>query len=408
MKPDHNTLLRALVGAGALAAATGALALPGDIIEFFVAETVTADSNVFRISRDRDAASFLGSSEKSDTRSTTSAGITLDAPISRQRIQGALSLNHDHYSRFSDLDFTGRDGRIVWLWQAGDAFNGQLGYRDTEAQASFLNFQGRTPNVLSSRRAFVTGAWRITPSWELQAGASQQLLRNNNALRQENDIDIRVPEIGIHYVTASENRIGLSLRQENGSYKQLQSVAGSLIDNAYRQRSIGLVGDWTVTGKSRLTARADHVQRNYDQLGQRDFNGNTVRVVYDWQATEKSGLSLVVQRDISPGEDVQTSFVLVKGIALRPSWELTEKTRLSGNLEYSIRDYLGDAQRALGVAGSDPARSDIVRAASVAISWQPLLSLNVALSGGRETRSSNVALGDYSANIVSLTARLAF
>lgn len=391
--------------AGVLTLPSVAHALPGDPVEFFVGETVVRDSNVFRISGDRDAATFLGSSEKGDTRSTTSAGLTFDVPVSRQRFQGGVSLNHNRYGRFTDLNHTDRDIRALWLWQVEDPLKGQLGFTETESLASFLNFQGRNADPLRIRRAFGNAAWTFAPNWRLQAGLAQQEQRNGLSLRQDNDLNLRSPDITLSYVTAANNSVGVSLRQDDGHYRNQQVLAGNSINNDYRQRRLGVVTDWTITGKSHISARADRVQRSYEQLSQRNYDGTTLYASYDLQATAKFSLSAVAQREISMGEDIQTSLVLIKGIALRPSFEVTDKIRLSANADYSVRDYLGDPAVALGLGS---ARTDRVRLLSATLSYRAMQSLMLTLSAQRELRSSNQVLTDYADSMLSIGARFAF
>lgn len=73
-----------------------------------------------------------------------------------------------------------------------------------------------------------------------------------------------------------------------------------------------------------------------------NYDGATIHLRYDWQATGKLALSVLVQRDISPDEDVQNTFVLIKGIAFGASSALSEKVKLRANADFSIGEYLGD------------------------------------------------------------------
>ena len=94
-----------------------ALALLGDQIEIFGAETITYDSNVFRISSGVDPNTTINSSKRSDWSSLTQAGVNLNMPVGRQRIQAGFSYNFWRYDRFKQLDFEGYDARALWLWQ---------------------------------------------------------------------------------------------------------------------------------------------------------------------------------------------------------------------------------------------------------------------------------------------------
>src|SRR5262249_46149147 len=120
----------------------------------FVEEKVTHDDNVFRLSKNVDP----GSTPTADTYTTTSLGVNLDAPPSRQRFQAGLAWNATRFRQLTDLDFNGHDARATWLWQIGNDLSGQLGYIDNFALAPFAYTQSQTPDPLRTRQAFLNGA----------------------------------------------------------------------------------------------------------------------------------------------------------------------------------------------------------------------------------------------------------
>jgi len=395
----------AMVSAGLLTFASNAFALWDDQLELFVSETVATDSNVFRISKDQDPNTFLGSSRKDDTYTSTVVGFNVNVPVSRQRFQAGTSWNQVRYNRFSDLNYLGRDSRLLWLWQAGDQLSGQLGYTETTALASFSNFQGRIADPLKTQRAYGNAAYLLNPSWQVQIGLAGQTQRNGNALRQENDVDLRTADVAVSYISSASNKLGIGFRQDDARYPHQQLLGGLLYDNRYTQRGLGVFTDWAVSAKSHLNARVDRVRRSYDQLSQRDYSGTTYNATYDWAATERLALAVMAQRDISSAEDIQTSFVLVNGVSLRPSYELSSKIKLSAVADYSTREYLGDPGLPSGITAG---RVDHVRTAKGMISYQALRSLTLQLSAQHESRTSNVPLSDYKANVLSINARLGF
>jgi hypothetical protein len=177
------------------------------------------------------------------------------------------------------------------------------------------------------------------------------------------------------------------------------------VDNAYQQHSAGVVGDWTPSGASHLSARVDRVSRRYQELPQRDFDGTAWRAEYEWKPTGKISFAAIARREISPYEYIRSSLVLVQGVVLRPSLRMSEKVEVAANLESGARRYAGDPAVALGLA---PERVDHVRTAGALVSYRPVRLVTLQLSGYHESRTSNVAFGDYSANVVQVSGRLAF
>jgi len=374
----------------------------------FVEETLTSDDNVFRISRDVDPATVVGSRSRADTYRSTSFGLSADVPVSRQRFVGSLTFNSTRYQRFSALDFNGHDLRGSWLWQAGKDLRGELGFSDTYSLASFAQLLSTTPDQLRVRQEFVNAAWMVTPHWRLRAAGDRLEQRNRDPATLFNDVNIDGFEASLSRVSAAGNSIGCSARIETGHFPTLQPLGAALIDNAYRQYGAGLTLDWTISAASHVVARADQVSRRYDQLPQRNFNGATGRAEFTWTPTGKLALTAIAQRDISPYEYTRSSLVLLKGIGLRPTWRMTMKLELSADLEALTRSYLADPGQALGLAGQTGQRDDTVRSVSALLAYHPVPNVTVRASLLHEMRSSNVAFGDYAANVAWINARLAF
>lgn len=399
----------ALLASVLLLSATDASAFFGDTVQLFVAETVTHDDNVFRISKDLDPRTFLGSSSTADTYTTSQFGANLDLTVSRQRFLATTSWGQTHYQRFSRLDFDSHDLQGSWLWQLGDQWNGQLGYIETKTLASLSNVQSGvinplTVNPLTTQRTFGTANYLITPNWLLEAGLAQTEQHNGDFTRQINDANVSNADLTFNYVSNASNKLGVSLRQENGHMPNRQLIGGTAYDNSYDQHSTGLVTDWSVTAKSNLKARIDWVQRNFKDLTQRNWDGTTTHLTYNWKTTEALTVIAEAQRDIGSLEETHTSLVLIKGLNLRPSLALSEKTRVSALVDYSTRDYLTDPISALGA----PVRSDRVHIVGATLSYTPLAKLLIEVAGQHESRTSNIAFGDYKANFVNIKARLAF
>ncbi len=399
----------AIIVAGVLLPVTDAVALWDDKLELFVAQTLTRDDNVFRLSSGLDPAAVVGSSSRGDTYSTTSFGFNLNVPVSRQRFLGGVTWNNTRYDRFGVLNLDGHQGQGIWLWQVGNDISGQLGYTETLILASLANVQSgvqsSTPNVLTIQRAFFNAEYMLTPRWRLRGEVGRLKLSNEALERQVNDSSTNSVDLTVSYVTPVSNQIGLGVRVDDGRLPNRELVAGDLLDNSYRQQNIAVVTEWTLTGSSHVSARVGSLRRSYAQLPQRDFEGSTFQATYDWRPTGKLTLTAAAQKDISTIEQVNIGYVLVEGVALRPTLRLTDKVNIAGAFEYSNREYRSDPALVLGAV---PNRTDHVRSAAVTVSYRPIRTVTLQMALLHETRSSTAAFGDYAANVVSVTARLGF
>jgi hypothetical protein len=308
------------------------------------------------------------------------------------------------YDRFAQFDLDGHEARAQWEWQTAGEFEGRLGLEQRKALASLASVQGgvqsTVPNALTTRRAFAEADWRFAARWALGLGAERLEQANEAAARLPNDLERDRGTAHLEYVSRAGNRLGLRVRLDRGTLPNPMPV-----DNSYRQREAAVTLDWRPGGHTRVRAHLGRVQRDYDELPQRDFEGNTGELALEWTPTGKLGLSALAQRAISETEEIHVSFVLAERLALQARWQPSAKTEISAALETSDRRYLGEAAQVLGAA---PARRERVDAAGLAAGYRPHPRVTLTLGLRRETRSTNLALGDYAVNVASLGARIGF
>lgn len=399
MQPVRGRFGKTLLVA-ALSASLPTWALWDDKLTVFAQENITYDSNVFRLPDASDPCVSIGSCAKDDTIFTTSLGAILDIPYSLQRFQLAYTWYDARYRRFEDIDHQGHVGRAAWLWSVTPDVTGEISYEDQEGLAAFNNIQGRRPDMVTRRMALANGAWKVLPSVRLHAAANWGEARHTGELRV-NDVELEAIELGVSYVTAQENRLGVAVRQEEGRNPNDFVVGGVAFNNEYEQKSVGIQGRWVVTGLSRLDGRLDYTQREYERFSERNYSGPTFNLVHTYTPTGKLTIATILNRDVAPLEDVTASFVLVTGITVRPDWAITEKINLRGHLGYAKWEYFG----------VEPFAADYehkVKSASVSLMWRP--TLRIALTGtlGHERRTSSLSNADYKVDTASIEARIGF
>jgi len=148
--------------------ATPAFALFDDRVEIFAAENITHDTNVLRLSKNLGPES-VGATQLGDTVYTTHLGISGNLPVGQQLFTAEYTRYRSDYKYFKDLDFTGHTARAHWQWLWGQDKNGSLGYTEAVGLSSFNNIQKREPDLVTSRQAYFTGNWLVTPRWKATA-----------------------------------------------------------------------------------------------------------------------------------------------------------------------------------------------------------------------------------------------
>jgi len=398
-----TTRIRAACFLCFLAAPLPAAALLQDRVEVFAGENVTYDDNLFRLSKDVDPKAVIGSDERSDTVSTTSVGASLDLPYSLQRFQASFTWFANRYRRFDELNFNGHAARAAWLWSVTPELTGDLGYTDTGDLSNFATKPGptgRVKDILRTKQGSADGVWFPVASWRLNAGAAAVEQRHSDSSQQFNDIDTATGVGGVSYVTAADDRLGIEGRFERGRTPH-DELRGTAFDLAYHQDGVGIVGHWVATGHSILDGRVDWVRRDYDQRSSRDWTGPTFRFAHTWTPTGKLTVASSIYRDIGPVADVQSgSFVLVRGLAVKPSWAVTDKITVAGDAEYNIWEYRGDV-----LFGDYTHR---VRTFGLNLSYRATEKILLQAGYAYELRTSTAPLSDYKDNMVNVSARVGF
>jgi exopolysaccharide biosynthesis operon protein EpsL len=416
IRPQLNRLPPAWLASALLAAALflateDAFALFGDRLELFAQERLTYDDNVFRIARGVDPHPITGSQSKSDVYTTTSLGFNLNAPYSRQTLQAGWAWNIVRFNKFDDLDLTGHDGHAAWLWQLGNDLSGQVGYTDTKAQAAFAGIGARVFDPLTIRTGYANAVYNVTPSWRLNAGVADQQQRHQVDVRKLNDANIRTGNVGLAYVTAAGNQLGVLARREEGEYPNRPFIPGlSIIDNNYHQNSGGVFTEYQLTGQSHLSARVERLRREYDNLPQRNFDATVGRIAHDWVYSGRLTTSTILRREVAPVDDLASNVALARGITFAPTYRLTDKASLIGSFDWAKRRYLQDP----GVTTSDPlivtsrpaGSEDRLWVLTAGLAYRYSRTLTFLTTYSHEDRTATYNFGDYKANVVFVQARV--
>ena len=376
-------------------------------VRFSASGGVYYDSNVFKLSDSVNFEPVLGTSQKSDIVGRLGLGLKGDVPIERQRILFDAELDAYRYDRFDLLDNNTYRVGIAWLWQASDLWSGDIGYRRTHylAPLAFLNLPIK--DMITTDRFFGSGGYQFTPRWRARAAADWVQLTNSNVTQRTLDNTTTSATAGVDYVTPASNFVGGQVKYSHGSYPNPQFVLGPnvFVSNTYDEVEASGVVHWVATGLSKLDARLGYTYRTYNEVAQRDYDGVTGRLSWDWTPGGKTLINLAMWRELQGVTDLSASYVLSDGISLGPSWAPTSKLVLQARLVYLRNDYQGDPGVVLGTVTE---RRDTFSGALLAVGYSPLRNLQFSLGWTAGDNDSNIPARSYSYYQVMGNARFSF
>ena len=378
---------------------------PGRPVRLFVSGGLYRDSNLFRLSDGANTQALLGTTERSDTVARVGLGLKADLKRSRQELLLDAGADGYRFHRFDFLNYTGYHAGADWKWAAGEAWSGDLGYREQRSLAPFGELQSAIRDLITSRHAFVLAGRRMSPEWRLRGGLDWTRYEHSNDLLASAENRTTAVTVGADHFTPQGNSVGAQLVGSEGIYPNRQIVAGSTVDNRYRELEASAVVNWQVSGKSRTRARIGYTARRHDQIGERDFHGATGRLDFSWTPGAKTALDFAAWRELRSIEDTLASYALSEGVSVGPRWAPTATFVVQAKLFRERRDYRGDPGYVLSSA---PRRVDTLHGGRLAFGYSPRRFVRVSLALEHGTRDSNFTGGDYAYNLVSANARLGF
>jgi exopolysaccharide biosynthesis operon protein EpsL len=394
-----NGLRQFLVSISLCAVALPALrafADQGDVLNIGVGGTVTHESNLFRAP---DAAGPI-----SDSIRTGYIALSINKPYAQQRFQMGATETAYRYDKSSQLDFDGLSYRGAWLWHLGPRISGTLAAERSESTVRFEDTSGTGRNVRVTKNRVFNFDGEIAAPWHLLFGISESEQRSERTIEAQPDFRGLNVELGARYLTPSANSITFVQRHVAGDYLNTIFDPANSTNDGFRQYESELQAHWGLNAKSTLTGRLAWLERHNDNFAQRDFSGLAGRIIYLWTPTAKMRTDFSVRRDITPWQDVLATYRVDNAISIEPIWELGAKTSLRARLEHVQSQFRGGSV----LPANGQSRRDVADNALVSVNWLPLRILTIAAGLERQQRSSNDALSEYQATIVTIDASLTF
>jgi exopolysaccharide biosynthesis operon protein EpsL len=386
--------------------AQNAKALGSDTVFLSGSAGVTYDSNLFRLDSGVDPQA--GDSHRDDTIYNVGLGLRADVPYSRQRFQANLNVDYHKYSHFTYLDYVGLSGRGAWLWQVGDDLSGDAGVSVSQSLQNYSYATVNTQrNVVRYINTFFDPTYRIAPNLELQGGLAYLTARNTLDLNtvQVNDFNQISTRLGLAYVTRSGSSVGLQVENSSVEFPNQQ---GSF-NNDYRDVRVSTFYNWQLTGASRIDGSFGYKQRRHDAVAQRDFRGWTGSVGWNWVPTGRTSFRFAFSRDVGSVDDLIITYARTYTLSASPSYQLTSKISLNGTAQYQDLRFFGNTGFvASTTTGTLADRHDKTASLGIGASYLVTRIFSLGLNYRWERRSSNVALGSYGDNVISLSGNVTF
>ncbi|MDO8315231.1 MAG: hypothetical protein Q7T00_08310 [Rugosibacter sp.] len=376
-----------------------------DVFNFNLNQSVMRDSNVFRLPDDVSLPPQISTGQRADTITITSVGVVMDKLLGRQRLHADLNASRVRYAQFNFLDYDGSDIKGVWDWVLGNRWHGEVAFSQNKSLTGFSDFRSPVKSLNTYQRLSYGANYWLHPDWSVGVSMFQAKSDNSSDLRETGKFEANGAEAVAKFMPRNGNSLALRLRRTEGDYPNREPTPNGLVDNSYSQDEIeGNVG-YRLTGASRVDALVAGVRRNHKQVKVRDFSGVTGRLSWSWLMSGSTQFNITTRREIGAQDDILSSFVVTRGIALGATWMPTAKTSMQASVERRVRDFLGDP---VAILSSIEKRKDRLNVASLSVSYAPMTSLKLSMTLSNEERESNYSGFPYRDKVVVANAQFSF
>lgn len=370
----------------------------------YISTSINYDDNVFRFSSPEQAKASFGSSNRSDYVKALNLGVDVNLRLSRQLVSLTANINENKYSRFSNLDNTGKAFGLTWDWRLGSNIYGVLSASKAEALAGFNETRSAVKNIRVIDKQSASINWNVVPDWTLYLNCERDNISNQESSSIQLDREDQMIESGIRYQSQLGTQLGLSYRMTDASFPGRTGLIKTIFGAQSSEKEVALNAAWLPTAKTRISTRLSHVKLDRQDSQLVNFNGFNQQWGIDYVATSKVNINLVAYQFLSPIDDVVSTYVKTTGIAINPSWNITSKVALRGNLRYAENAFIGSA----AISNNNIERLDTSTQAGISLIYLPTLKSQLELQYAGEKRTSNFIDAGYQFNQFNVLFRYGF
>ncbi len=390
-----------LAAAVAALFSTPAMAELNDNLHPFVAVSFNHEDNLLRESDEQRAVQAA-----SDNYRTATVGLIGEAQLGRQTFQLTAKTSRVTFDRFSQLNYTGKDGELLWNWFLGNHLSGRVGATYSQTLNSFTDFHEAERNLRTRQREYADGVWRFHPSWQLRAGAARDKYKYDLASQSYNTRQEDSVALGFDFLPSTGSTIGLQVGRLKSGYPTDELINGLSVANSYRQNEVKLRVNWVQSVVTQVLFLGGWVQRKHDaSQSARDDSGINARLVGTWAPRERLHLGTSLWREYTAAEGTLINSALMVGQSVNATWDVASKVSLDASAKHEKRDFAPFAGVA-SVSLPSSAYQDTLRNLSTGVTYRPIPTIALNLNVFRETRDGSLAANStsYKANGVSFTA----
>jgi len=365
----------------------------GDLLQPFINESLTYDNNLFRISEDRQLGSPL---KTGDFINTASVGGRIHKALSRQIFDLDLQVDDNRYAANNQLDNVSTKDSAVWRWQLGHGWSGKLGANYSRSLAGFANTQFFSLDLLDRPEYYFDVRYQLNSNLRFDAGWRKSDTSHSAATRQNQNIESQTSHGGLTFLTSRGNSLGVEYAHTDARFPLRElSFGPGAADIAYQENLARAMFRYDYSPKLRFDGQVGYLIRSHPNLPQTDYQGEIWRIGMNWAPTAKTLVAVSTWHELAAFSELASNYYISEGVSFTPSWNVTNKIALSGQVRVETQDHSG-------------VRKDELFSSQVGISYTPVHYAELNLAYQFYQRDSDRQFYSYAGDSVTATVRLKF
>ena len=364
--------------------------------------TYSHDSNLLRLSDGQVAPAGYS---KADSTVSTALLAGLDQSFGRQRAYGTLTLRSNRFSNNTIYNNQSYAVSAGLDWSTVERISGVVTANASRNLSTFdLQEIGllANKNQESSHGLETTVRMGLVTEYSLEATIGTRQVKNSlddSRIQARNNTQDNA-SLGLRWLPSSETRVGLAVRATHGRYPDFPVSATELKTDRFKRQDVDLTFWHRPSGRSSFDLRLSAGKTKYDLATQRDFDGLTGALAWNWQATGKVNINTRLSHDTGQDSYAYT-FVnqpattelsrVMTAIIVQTDYNVTAKVSLKASVSYADRDLVRTLPSIFGPfesKGNEKSTTFLVGAR-----WVPYPYVQVGCDLRQETRRGTGALG---------------
>ncbi len=366
--------------------------------------TILHTNNLLLLPANADVPALTGQSSASDQAVNYSLGVDYTLSHGMQQLELSANLGHNHFSKFSQLDYSTRNFSALWRWSLTPQLRGSLSTQRTETPNNLADGQNYTrSNLRRLGSTRVQADYAVGTQSHLLGGLTRDRRTDEVTLPGEGDYTSHSADIALRYQQSSGSALTYTLRQTTGDYQGNAAAPGNFGGRDFSQIDHEARALWSINDKSNLEAHATHLSRRHSGNPQRDYNGLDAGLRLFWDMSGKSKLLASWARTHESYLSSDVNFTRTDTLSFEPVYQISSKVAVRLAYTEARRTYVAVPDAAPGAN-----RVDNTKNASLSLDWQPLNSLRFTASLQNARRSSTQANRGYKSTAATLSAQFTF